>query len=104
MGGPADTWALGEAYEPYIGRWSRLVATEFVAWLGVADGAVWLDVGCGTGALSHTVLQAADPAVVVGIDPSVGFLAHARAKLAGGARFAAADARRLPLGDARFDA
>ena len=105
MGGPADTWALGEAYEPYIGRWSRLVAAEFVAWLAVADGAVWLDVGCGTGALSRTVLGAADPALVVGADPSAGFLAHARSQLAGDrARFAAADARRLPLGDARFDA
>jgi SAM-dependent methyltransferase len=105
VGGPADTWALGEAYEPYIGRWSRLVAAEFVAWLGIADGAVWLDVGCGTGALSRTVLGAADPALVVGIDPSAGFLAHARSQLGGDrARFAAADARRLPLGDARFDA
>ena len=105
MGGPADTWALGEAYEPYIGRWSRLVAAEFVAWLAVADGAVWLDVGCGTGALSRTVLGAADPALVVGADPSAGFLAHARNQLASDrARFAAADARRLPLGDARFDA
>jgi SAM-dependent methyltransferase len=104
MATSAEAWAVGNAYEPYVGRWSRVVAGEFVPWLRVAAGAAWLDVGCGTGALSHTVVQAADPAVVVGIDPSVGFLAHARAKLAGGARFAAADARRLPAGDARFDA
>jgi SAM-dependent methyltransferase len=102
---PTDTWALGAAYEPYIGRWSRLVAGEFVAWLGVAGGAAWLDVGCGTGALSQTVLAAADPALVVGVDPSAGFLAHAQARLDGDrARFAAADARRLPVGHARFDA
>jgi SAM-dependent methyltransferase len=101
---PAETWAAGDAYEPYIGRWSRLVAREFVAWLGVAGGAAWLDVGCGTGALSQTVLEAADPAAVVGIDPSLGFLAHARARLAGPARLVVADARRLPLADARMDA
>ena len=105
MAGPVETWAAGDAYEPYIGRWSRLVAREFVAWLGVAGGAAWLDVGCGTGALSQTVLGAADPAQVVGLDPSAGFVAHARERLAGPrARFVVADARRLPLGDARFGA
>ena len=30
-----DVWASGDAYEPYVGRWSRLVAREFVAWLGL---------------------------------------------------------------------
>jgi SAM-dependent methyltransferase len=101
---PAEVWAAGDAYEPYVGRWSRLVAREFVAWLGVAGGAAWLDVGCGTGALSQTVLEAADPAAVVGVDPSLGFLAHARARLGGRVRLAVADARRLPLADARIDA
>jgi hypothetical protein len=40
---PTEVWAAGDAYEPYIGRWSRLVARELLAWLGVARGAVWLD-------------------------------------------------------------
>jgi hypothetical protein len=34
---PAERWAAGDAYEPYVGRWSRLVAGEFLAWLAV-DG------------------------------------------------------------------
>lgn len=86
-----------------MGRWSRLVAAEFVAWLGTAGDDAWPDVGCGTGALSQTVLAAADPALVVGVDPSVGFLAHARAKLDGGrARFAVADARRLPTSGSKL--
>jgi SAM-dependent methyltransferase len=101
---PAEVWAAGDAYEPYIGRWSRLVARELVAWLGVAGGSAWLDVGCGTGALSQAVLEGADPAAVVGVDPSLGFLAHARARLGGRARLAVADARRLPLADGRVDA
>ena len=104
MARPAEVWAAGDAYEPYVGRWSRLVAREFVAWLGVAGGAAWLDVGCGTGALSQTVLEAADPAAVVAVDPSLGFLANARARLGGPVRLAAADARRLPVADARVDA
>jgi SAM-dependent methyltransferase len=102
---PASVWAVGSAYEPYVGRWSRLVGREFLASLGVGDGAAWLDVGCGTGALSQTVLGMADPAEVVGLDPSMGYLAYARAQLADRrARFVAADARRLPLADGRFDA
>ena len=28
-----DRWASGAAYEGYIGRWSRLVAPEFIDWL-----------------------------------------------------------------------
>src|ERR687895_493226 len=37
MAEPAALWAVGRAYEPYIGRWSRLVAREFRARLVVAD-------------------------------------------------------------------
>jgi len=50
-----DVWAAGDLYEPYVGRWSRVVAKEFLAWLAVPAGRRWLDVGCGTGALSQTV-------------------------------------------------
>jgi SAM-dependent methyltransferase len=105
MARPAEVWAVGSSYEAYVGRWSRLVARELIAWLEVAGGGAWLDVGCGTGALSQTVLGAADPAQVVGLDPSAGFVAHARERLAGPrARFVVADARALPLAAARFDA
>jgi ribosomal protein L11 methylase PrmA len=47
-----EVWASGSGYEPFVGRWSRLVAREFLAWLAVPSGREWLDVGCGTGALS----------------------------------------------------
>ena len=47
-----DVCASGDAYEPYVGRWSRLEAGEFVAWLGVPPGERWVDVGCGTTILS----------------------------------------------------
>jgi len=39
-------WAVGSAYENYVGRWSRRVAVEFLRWLGVPGGRRWLDVGC----------------------------------------------------------
>jgi SAM-dependent methyltransferase len=73
-----DEWASGTAYEPYVGRWSRLVASEFLNWLAVPRGSRWLDVGCGTGALSRTILQAAKPSHVKGIDQSEGYIAFVR--------------------------
>ena len=60
-----ENWARGDAYEFYIGRWSRRVAPEFLTWLAAPPGARWLDCGCGTGALSATILRTADPASVV---------------------------------------
>ena len=96
--GARDAWTGGEAYEPFIGRWSRLVAAEFVAWLQVSRGATWLDVGCGTGALTSAIVMAADPAHVVGIDASPAYAAFARDRIGDApARFAVADARALPL-------
>jgi SAM-dependent methyltransferase len=100
-----DVWALGAAYEPYVGRWSRLVAQRFVPWLGVTPRHSWLDVGCGTGNLTRTVLELADPSAVTGVDPSAGFLEYARAYTSDGrARFEAGDARDLPFESATFDA
>ena len=75
---PKDSWTSGDKYEPYIGRWSRLVAREFLKWLAIPAGGQWLDVGCGTGALSQTILQFAKPAKIKGIDRSEGFVAFAK--------------------------
>jgi SAM-dependent methyltransferase len=90
-------WASGEAYEPYIGRWSRFVAIEFLDWLAVPSRLQWLDVGCGTGALSATILDRCDPLSVLGIDQSEGYVATARAHVVDPrSRFEVADATDLP--------
>ena len=100
-----SVWAGGKAYEPYVGRWSRLVAREFVDWLAVPPAARWLDLWCGTGALSETVLRHADPARVHGIDPSEGYLALAREQVRDPrVRFEVGDARHLPVESACYDA
>ncbi|MGN9808975.1 class I SAM-dependent methyltransferase [Micromonospora sp. BQ11] len=97
-------WADGEAYEAYVGRWSRLVARDFLRWLDLPSGLRWLDVGCGTGALTATVVAQADPAEVTGIDPSAGFLAHARRQVDDPrAFFEVGDARALPVADDSVD-
>ena len=76
--GTPDTWASGEPYERYVGRWSRPIASELLRWIEVAPARRWLDVGCGTGALTETILALADPAEVVGVDASETFVGHAR--------------------------
>ncbi|OGA56419.1 MAG: hypothetical protein A3F74_26355 [Betaproteobacteria bacterium RIFCSPLOWO2_12_FULL_62_58] len=100
-----SVWARGGAYEPYVGRWSRLVAREFVEWLAIPPAAWWLDVGCGTGALTETILARANPARVDGIDPAEGYLAVAREQVRDPrVRFEAGDARRLSAASANYDA
>jgi len=100
----ADRWDSGDAYEPYIGRWSRLVAQEFVKWLAVPPGSRWLDVGCGTGALSQATLLHAAPREVVGIDPSPSYVAFASARIDDPrARFEIGDAQALQAAAATLD-
>jgi SAM-dependent methyltransferase len=76
---PPTSWASGSAYEAYVGRWSALVAPEFLGRLGVEPDRRWLDVGCGTGILTRAILAGAAPTSVIGVDPSEPFLEHARA-------------------------
>jgi SAM-dependent methyltransferase len=100
-----DVWASGDAYEPYVGRWSRRVAREFLQWLSVEPGRRWLDVGCGTGALTETILAFGAPASVEGVDPSEGYLRHVRHQVNDQrATFELGDALSLPVTDASFDA
>src|SRR3954466_6159642 len=95
---PMSIWASGPQYESYVGRWSRLVVRELLPWLSVPAGSRWLDIGCGTGALTETILREADPADVVGIDSSEGFVAHASQQIADKrATFQTADAQSLPF-------
>ncbi len=94
-----ESWASGDSYESYVGRWSRPVAKEFLDWLGVAPRRRWLDVGCGTGALSATVLERCDPLEVVGVDPSASHVAWSAGHADDArARFVVGDATHLPPG------
>jgi SAM-dependent methyltransferase len=99
-----ELWASGAAYEPYVGRWSRPVAVEFLRWLGRPPGGDWLDVGCGTGAVTQTILATAAPSTVVGVDPSEAFVGYARSRVADDrARFEVAAAEALPLPESTVD-
>lgn len=95
-------WVQGEAYEAYIGRWSRLVAFQFLEWLDIPPGAKWLDLGCGTGVLTGQIVKWCNPSRVFGIDQSAGFISTAKKRvLDSRVRFDVGDAERPPA--AHFD-
>lgn len=100
-----DAWSSGNKYEPFIGRWSRLVAREFLQWMSIPSGKRWLDVGCGTGALSETILNRNTPASVESIDLSEEYVNHARSSITDSRiHFHIANAEVLPFEQHSFDA
>jgi SAM-dependent methyltransferase len=99
-----DAWQAGDRYEAYMGRWSRQLAPLFLDYLGVAENLDWLEVGCGTGALSSSILERCNPKSLIAIDQSEGFVARARDTIADGcATFQGGDAQSLPVEAASRD-
>jgi len=94
-----DSWASGDPYEYYMGRWSSLVARSFINWLSPTSGLKWLDVGCGTGALSEVVLNNHRPAELIALDQSDGFVNTVRKRLGSRAQCRVGSALALPLED-----
>ena len=87
-----------------MGRWSRQIAPRFLGWLDAGDGLDWLDIGCGTGALSAAILAQCNPKSLISIDPSEGFVAAARTKIQDRrAEFRVGDAQAISLETASRD-
>jgi len=94
----------GAAYDRYMGRWSRAIGENFLAWLAPPAHRSWLDVGCGTGAFTQLVLTHATPDKIVGIDPSAQQVEYAeRAVTAPQASFRTGSAIDLPFASDEFD-
>jgi SAM-dependent methyltransferase len=93
-----------DAYERFMGRWSRRLAPLLVTFASVREGDSVLDVGSGTGALAFAMLEAAPSARVTGVDPSVAYVRYAQARTPGDrVRFQVGDAQALALPAATFD-
>lgn len=75
------TWSNSDAYEAVMGRWSRIAADEALNWLALPPGLRWIEIGCGTGALTEAILTNGDPAEIFAIDPSPDFLAQAAKRI-----------------------
>jgi SAM-dependent methyltransferase len=95
------TWNDAVGYEAYVGHWSRAIAPRFLAWLALLK---WLDVACGTGALTSAILARCGPEEVVGLDASTDYLASAqRSCQEHRVGFVFADASVLPFPPTSFD-
>ncbi|HEX8985933.1 MAG TPA: class I SAM-dependent methyltransferase, partial [Bryobacteraceae bacterium] len=69
-----------EAYEGFMGRWSRLAAPRFVDFTGLPERGRILDVGSGTGSLAFAIAESNSRASVLGIDPSKEYVAYATSR------------------------
>jgi ubiquinone/menaquinone biosynthesis C-methylase UbiE len=94
----------GDAYDRFMGRWSRAIGEQFLVWLNPPANRRWLDVGCGTGAFTELVLAGAAPEQIIGIDPSPAQIEHAkRTVTAPQVEFRAGTAIDLPFATGQFD-
>jgi len=100
----ADPWESGNPYDFFMGRWSRALANEFLEWLSMTEQLRWIDVGCGTGVLSSSILEAAAPQQVLAVDASDTFITFAqKTHQDTRIRFRVGDARKLPAETGYFD-
>jgi len=101
---PTDQWTSGADYEQWMGRWSRLLAQEFLKWLNIPAGLRWIDVCCGSGIVTEAIVEHGAPASVAGVDASSDQIAFAcQHRAHPNVTFETADAMALPFPDASFD-
>ena len=92
----------GDAYDRFMGRYSRPLARTFVDAVGIAEGQTVLDVGCGPGALTGVLVDRLGAAAVSACDPSEPFVADCAARHPG-VDVRLGRAEDIPFGDDRFD-
>lgn len=99
-----DAWSAGQSYEHYMGRWSRKIATRFIDWVDPPADLAWLEIGCGTGALTAAILAQTSPKSILSTDQSNDFVAHAKTEIKDDrATFQVAGATALPCPDDSVD-
>ncbi|MEO6654251.1 MAG: methyltransferase domain-containing protein [Ilumatobacteraceae bacterium] len=100
--GARNFQTTGDAYDAYMGRYSRPLAHAFADATGVHAGMSALDVGCGPGALTGVLADRLGPDSVSAIDPSPPFVADCSRRHPGvDVREGRAEA--IPFGDGDFD-
>jgi len=92
-----------EAYDQFMGRYSRVLAPQMADFAGIERGQRALDVGCGPGALTSELVGRLGAAAVVAVDPSEPFVAAAKQRHPG-VNVELASAEQLPFADGDFDA
>ena len=102
--GQDPVFSEAQAYERFMGRWSRVLADHFVRFAGVRDGDAVLDVGSGTGALTAAIAKKAPSSRIVGLDPAAPYVALAQSRQGSALiRFEVGDAQQMRFDRATFD-
>jgi len=100
----AKMFSASADYERFMGRWSRQLAPEYIAFAGVKNGDRVLDVGTGTGSLAAVLEATMTSSEIVGVDPSEGFISYAKKNAQSGrTHFETGDAQALRFQDSSFD-
>jgi SAM-dependent methyltransferase len=92
-----------EAYDGFMGRYSRQLSSQLADLASVRGGQRVLDVGCGTGALTSELVARLGPTAVAAVDPSEPFVAATRERHPG-VDVRRSSAEHLPFPNAAFDA
>jgi len=92
-----------DAYDRFMGSWSRLLAPQLADLAGIGPGERVLDVGCGPGALTTELVSRLGAEHIAAVDPSESFVAAARERHPG-VDIRQASAEALPYPDGGFDA
>ena len=102
--GPDPIFSEAQAFERFMGRWSRRLAPLLARFAGVRDGDAVLDVGSGTGALAAAVAAMAPSSRIAGVDPAAAYVALAQSRHGGPCiHFEVGSAQQMPFETARFD-
>jgi SAM-dependent methyltransferase len=92
-----------DAYDDFMGRYSRLLSGQMADLASVGRGQQVLDVGCGTGALTSVLAARLGPMAIAAVDPSESFVAATRGRYPG-VDVRRAPAEQIPFPDDAFDA
>jgi SAM-dependent methyltransferase len=93
-----------DAYDRYMGRWSRRLTPLFVQFAHIQEGQTVLDLGCGTGQLSAGIAESVPVSSVTGVDRSPEYVGAARRRVQSHrAQFEIGDAQELRFADGTFD-
>src|SRR5256884_5658749 len=95
--GEAVSLSDADAYDRFMGRYSRPLAVPFADFAGLPPDGRVLDIGCGPGALTAELARRARPGRVTAVDPSEEFVAALRGRHPG------VQVIRGPAGDMPFE-
>lgn len=98
-----DNWNSGDPYEYFMGRWSKQLAPLFLDWLNAQPDESWLDLGCGTGALSEAIHLLQRPSWLTCLDASPAFIDQVAKKAWPDTDYLVGIAQQIPVQDQSYD-